>query len=188
MPWPVHTVGSGTPHPTGSFWPTAAWTTQTQNSSAVPTLCLKTVSWTLFPQRRAGHPGAWPRPTDPPSLDLLCTLTHPQLQALLGGTAVTQDTCWWWDCGHTSSSSCPCPVSPPKAPSPPNRTRQQEWRHPRGSFGMWMPVGSLEESRVVGTVALWAAPTLDGLTSCVMERGRRQKGRAVAWGRKQART
>ncbi|KAK1337540.1 hypothetical protein QTO34_002172 [Cnephaeus nilssonii] len=57
------------------------------------------------------------------------------------------------------------------------RTRQQEWRHPRGSFGMWMPVGSLEESRVVGADALWAAPTPDGLTSCVMERGRRQKGR-----------
>nr|KAF6358472.1 hypothetical protein mPipKuh1_010299 [Pipistrellus kuhlii] len=135
------------------------------------------VSRSLIPQRRAGRPQARPRPSDPPTLDLLCTLTHPRLQALLGGIAVTQDTCGWWACGHAPSSSYPCPVSPPKAPSPPNRTRQQEWRHPHGSFGMWMPVGSLGESRVVGAEALWAAPTPGGLTSCWMERGRRQKDR-----------
>lgn len=167
---------------TASYWQFLAHScmdnTNTNQFNCSSSVSEDKVSWSLIPQRHAGRrPGARPRPTDPPSLDLLRTLTHPRLRALLGGTAGTPDTCGGWDCGHASSSSCPCPVSPPKAPSPPNRTRQQEWRHPRGSFGMWMPVGSLEESRVVGAEALWAAPTPDGLTSCVMERGRRQKGR-----------
>lgn len=120
-------MGSGALHPTGNSQ--LHGETQTQNTSTVPTLRWKTSVLESHSTADAARPGARAprrgrRPTGPPPLDSLCTLTRPSAS----GTAVRR--C----CGpRTRAAGGALTVPPVSAPAP---------SHLEGPFTLLTGLGS----------------------------------------------